>query len=256
MEECPPREYPVTHSASPTNPCPFAAPASPLLIPVQSNPLLLRPMRCSMEEGLNQEIEKLVLNPHPGPAGRANRLDQVSALRGGTPEPGNHSPLTLHGDDLPSGARSANAQTPVHGFFSHLHASHSDDSLSPPELDVITPEDDQGNPRSFGRISSAEASPRINKFLAQLPPEGCERVLLKLKTTVPTEEATGESQNIIIKPGFQLRPSQGSAFRVATGLQATTEGEEELLRESGGVTETPGECSGTPSVIPGSIVEY
>lgn len=223
-------------------------------------------MRSSIE-GLNQEIEKLVL--HPGPAGRANRLDQVSALRGGgTPDEGHQSPLVLHGDDVPSGSRSANTQTPVlglletttTGFFAHLHhsSSHSDDS---------TPEDEVGGgqPRSFGRIGSAEASPRINKFMAQLPPEGCERVVLS--KTLQAEDFRATTSNVgIIKPvaGFQLRPSQGSAFRLASNKSSAInidaspqiQPEEATASDAGGVvaeesgTGTSGECSGTsPAVV-------
>lgn len=168
-------------------------------------------------EGLNQEIERLVL--HPGIAGRANRLDQVSALRFTPEEGGRDSPLV-------SGSRSANTHTPVQdqdpdtGFFTHLQSHPSDDdSLSP--TDGATPEDAPlGQPsRSFARIGSAESSPRINKFMAQLPPEGCERVQLLSRAA---DHPTGANQSHIIinKPvaGFQLRPSQGSAFRVAASL--------------------------------------
>lgn len=191
-------------------------------------------MRSSIE-GLNQEIERLVL--HPGIAGRANRLDQVSALRF-TPEEGRESPLV-------SGSRSANTLTPVQdqdpetGFFSHLHSHPSDDSpdsLSP--SDGTTPEDAPlGQPaRSFARIGSAESSPRINKFMAQLPPEGCERVQLSRTADHPS---ANPSHIIINKPvaGFQLRPSQGSAFRVAASLASALPSENSIECPAGVVTE-------------------
>lgn len=181
----------------------------------------MRPIRSSIE-GLNQEIEKLVL--HPG-TGRANRLDQVSALRC-TPERGHESP---QGD----GAGASSSRTPVSdletGFFTHHHHHHyhsdeSHDSLSPSDEPPTLGEAAPGQPRSFLRIGSAEASPRLNKFMAQLPPEGCERVLSR--TVVQgREEASATLANIvIIKPvaGFQLRPSQGSAFCVANSLLVGT----------------------------------
>lgn len=150
-------------------------------------------------EGLNQEIERLVLQP--GNAGRANRLDQVSSLRGCTPVEGHHSPF-MDGE-LPVCSR-----TPTTGLFTRLR-TQSGSSLSPVD-------DVPSDQRCF-----AEASPRINKFMAQLPPEGCERVLSR---TISTDESRCEKlSNVAIKPvaGFQLLPSQGSAFRGVALLNST-----------------------------------
>ena len=175
----------------------------------------------SSVEGLNQEIERLVLHPTTGRANRQSinyfpsienydydiyfSLDQVSALRGTTPDGTHLSPLL--DNEEPSGSRSANSQTPIQDteLFAHLHHSHSDDSH---ESLSLADEEGAASSRSFARIGSAEASPRINKFLAQLPPEGCERIPLR----APVCEVVKPSS--IIKPvaGFQLRPSLGSAF--------------------------------------------
>lgn len=141
----------------------------------------------SSVEGLNREIEKLVL--YPGPAGRSNRLDQVSSLRDRelSPDSKSTTPVAdLLRDSSPGATMTETANRQL------LHSDDSNSASPPLFLDEARP--------------YPEASPRMNRFLSQLPPEGCERVLSK---TVQTDEMT-----VVITPvsGFQLRPSEGSAF--------------------------------------------
>lgn len=127
---------------------PVHAKASPVLIPSRPcPPAHMRPMRSSVE-GLNQEIEKLVLIPGQPHTCRP----ETSMFSRGTPE-GHRAPLAdlLHGD-----TRSVNTQTPCGELLS------SDESQS------TSPED--------GASSVTGASPRINRFLAREPPDGCEKV--------------------------------------------------------------------------------
>lgn len=122
--------------------------ASPVLIPMRTcPPAHMRPMRNSVE-GLNQEIEKLVLIPGQPHTCRP----ETSMFSRGTPE-GHRAPLAdlLHGD-----TRNANTQTPI------------GDHLSSDESQSTSPED--------GASSTTGASPRINRFLAREPPDGCEKV--------------------------------------------------------------------------------
>lgn len=158
--------------------------ASPVLIPTRNcPPAHMRPMRSSVE-GLNQEIEKLVLIPGQQ---HTCRPESSSMFSRGTPE-GHRAPLgdLLHGD-----TRSVNTQTPI------------GDMLSSDESQSTSPED--------GASCVTGASPRINRFLAREPPDGCEKSSFKVNLKVSdTEPATH------FKPclGFQLRPSLGSAFKL------------------------------------------
>lgn len=172
-------------------------------------------------EGLNQEIERLDLDSAAIHAGRGNRLDQVSSLRGETPDGSKALLLDDHQHPQPhhSSRRSVNTQTPVgeieSGFFAHLSSDESSNSPGDEEklLAVLEEEGGSEDPRrSFTRIvGSAEASPRINKFMAQIPPEGCERVKLN-----PSEDLCRSP--VKLKPVFVcgFRPSLGSAFRPTT----------------------------------------
>lgn len=144
------------------------AKASPVQIPARPCPPTHgRPMRNSVE-GLNQEIEKLVL--HPGQQHTCR--PESNLFSRGTPE-GHRAPLAdiLHGE-----TRSVNTQTPnrdllssgnfpYHFFLAKKHWQinyllFSDDSQS------TSPEDGV----------ATGASPRINRFLAREPPDGCEKV--------------------------------------------------------------------------------
>lgn len=87
----------------------FAAKASPVQIPNRSSVTHGRPMRNSVE-GLNQEIEKLVL--HPGQQHTCR--PESNLFSRGTPE-GHRAPLAdiLHGE-----TRSVNTQTPNRDLLS------------------------------------------------------------------------------------------------------------------------------------------
>ncbi|EEC12395.1 hypothetical protein IscW_ISCW009582 [Ixodes scapularis] len=71
------------------------------------------------------------------------------------------------------------------------------------------------NEAELERLSKLGTSPRINKFLAREPPDGCEKVKIidegRKHTTVPM---AGDASDSISKPNsqFVLRPSQRSAF--------------------------------------------
>ncbi|XP_031622682.1 protein FAM117B-like isoform X2 [Contarinia nasturtii] len=163
--------------------------SSQTLSPIQTSPVLIpprscathRPMRSSVE-GLNQEIEKLVLVPGQPHSCRP----ESSHFTRGIPE-GHRAPLA---DILHSDTRSVNTQTP------------NRDLLSSDESQSTSPDDNV----------SSEASPRINRFLARLPPDGCEKVCLKSSDT--SQDHLSPSSAIFKPPvGFKLRPSLGSAFQ-------------------------------------------
>lgn len=163
------------------------AKASPVQIPSRATSLNhIRPMRNSVE-GLNQEIEKLVLSSG-SPAVEQQSIEGECHL-----------------------SRSVLTQTPIRDFdtsqvFSHCSSDESSDAQSPEESPVVRVV------AGTTTESGSQASPRINKFLAQKPPEGCERVRLKEKRC---DEPL--SRHTVVKPtfatGFQLRPSMGSAFQ-------------------------------------------
>lgn len=185
------------HSVSSQTLSPNHAKASPVSIPPRTcPPVHMRPMRNSVE-GLNQEIEKLVLYPGQ-PHSCRSELEMYSR---GTPE-GHRAPLAdiFHaaggscggppGMMAMSDTRSVNTQTPLGDTLSSDDGSQS---TSPDE----------------GGTAVTSASPRINKFLAREPPDGCEKVNLKLT------EADSSTNTTHFKPcvAFQLRPSLGSAFQ-------------------------------------------
>lgn len=185
------------HSVSSQTLSPNHAKASPVSIPPRTcPPVHMRPMRNSVE-GLNQEIEKLVLYPGQ-PHTCRSELEMYSR---GTPE-GHRAPLAdiFHaaggscggppGMMAMSDTRSVNTQTPLGDTLSSDDGSQS---TSPDE----------------GGTAVTSASPRINKFLAREPPDGCEKVNLKLT------EADSSTNTTHFKPcvAFQLRPSLGSAFQ-------------------------------------------
>lgn len=90
-----------------------------------------------------------------------------------------------------SDTRSVNTQTPLGDTLSSDDGSQST------------------SPEGEGGAAVTSASPRINKFLAREPPDGCEKVNLKLT------EADTSTNTTHFKPcvAFQLRPSLGSAFQ-------------------------------------------
>ncbi|XP_014487415.1 PREDICTED: glucocorticoid-induced transcript 1 protein-like isoform X3 [Dinoponera quadriceps] len=191
--------------------------ASPMNIPMKP---IRPPMRSSIE-GLNQEIEGLVLKSvantsdadHPVEDKYARYREQI------TPE-GHRAPLA----DLLRATRSVNTQTPATDLPSSSYSSgppsrNSESPLIPGLMDASRPPSDllQGGSRGStpeqdreGRLGT---SPHINRFLAREPPDGCEKVNLKF-----VEEARRPKDlsklDYCPKPcvPFQLKPSLGSAF--------------------------------------------
>lgn len=143
-------------------------------------PLPKASMRSSVE-GLNQEIERIVLRT--GSEGCSNDIYEP---RQATPE-GHRAPLA---ELLKyNRSRSVNTQTPQD--FSH---SSGESHGSSPDNETC----------------KLGTSPHINKFLAREPPDGCEKVRLKSlddRTNVLLEHAPPPST-------FKLKPSLGSAFKI------------------------------------------
>ncbi|XP_066158647.1 protein FAM117B-like isoform X4 [Euwallacea fornicatus] len=167
----------------------------PLTIPVK--PIPRSSMRSSVE-GLNQEIERIVLRT--GDDGLLS--DRNELFRQITPE-GHRAPLA---EILRfNRSRSVNTQTPQD--FSH---SSGESHGSSPDNEA----------------SKLGTSPQINKFLAREPPDGCEKVRLKSldeKTSILLEHAPQPST-------FKLKPSLGSAFKI---LQPALSPSEEQVEPPG-----------------------
>ncbi|GLH15928.1 Uncharacterized protein GBIM_20330 [Gryllus bimaculatus] len=163
--------------------------AVPVNIPVK--PVVPRPPMRSSIEGLNQEIERLVLKA-AGPQD-AEREEEKSYQA--TPE-GHRAPLA----DLLRSTRSVNTQTPAGGDFTGSSQSSGCSRGSSPDQEA-------------GKLGT---SPHINKFLAREPPDGCEKVNLKFveETRRPMIDLS-KLDYCPLKPcvTFQLRPSLGSAFQ-------------------------------------------
>ncbi|XP_043666682.1 protein FAM117B-like isoform X2 [Vespula pensylvanica] len=167
------------------------AKASPMSIPVKP---MRPPMRSSIE-GLNQEIEGLVLKSttntndpdHPIEDKYARYREQI------TPE-GHRAPLA----DLLRATRSVNTQTPATDLPSSSYSSGGSRGS--------TPEQDRE-----GRLGT---SPHINRFLAREPPDGCEKVNLKFVEDTRRPMIDLSKLEYCSKPcvSFQLKPSLGSAF--------------------------------------------
>ncbi|XP_011330741.1 glucocorticoid-induced transcript 1 protein isoform X3 [Ooceraea biroi] len=166
--------------------------ASPMNIPVKP---MRPPMRSSIE-GLNQEIEGLVLKntannsdaDHPVEDKYARYREQI------TPE-GHRAPLA----DLLRATRSVNTQTPATDLPSSSYSSGGSRGS--------TPEQDRE-----GRLGT---SPHINRFLAREPPDGCEKVNLKFVEDARRPMIDLSKLDYCPKPcvpAFQLKPSLGSAF--------------------------------------------
>lgn len=166
--------------------------ASPMNIPVKP---IRPPMRSSIE-GLNQEIEGLVLKntannsdaDHPVEDKYARYREQI------TPE-GHRAPLA----DLLRATRSVNTQTPATDLPSSSYSSGGSRGS--------TPEQDRE-----GRLGT---SPHINRFLAREPPDGCEKVNLKFVEDARRPMIDLSKLDYCPKPcvpAFQLKPSLGSAF--------------------------------------------
>nr|XP_018901801.1 PREDICTED: protein FAM117B-like [Bemisia tabaci] len=197
-----PRGFAVEHGSqtrSPTSPLSIGAVNIPLSdASTQSS---RQPMRSSVE-GLNQEIERLVLKA----TSSLGTADSVrSDEKGGTPE-GHRAPLA---DLLRHTTRSVNTQTPSAFSTTPLSSPLFDRSRPSSDLLLSGESSPDHEPGKFG------ASPRINKFLAREPPDGCEKVSLKfLEDNRKPMLDLSLMDYCPIKPcvNFTLKPSLGSAF--------------------------------------------
>lgn len=172
-------------------------------IPQMPKPLLPPRLRNSVE-GLNQEIERLVLRPSHMPA------DDVDDVWGDVGRDGRRAPIA----DYLRFTRSVDTQTPARGSaVSATSSNHTSPSLSPPTSPP--PNQAVALPPSTPSPTSTPAlatSPHINKFLAREPPDGCEKVALKLHEDRSGASKGGEWPAVRPPAAFTLRPSQGSAF--------------------------------------------
>ncbi|XP_051173372.1 glucocorticoid-induced transcript 1 protein-like [Leptopilina boulardi] len=164
---------------------------NPLSVPKAIRP----PMRSSIE-GLNQEIEGLVLksttcsndSDHTVEDRYAKYREQI------TPE-GHRAPLA---DLLRSTTRSVNTQTPAVDIPSSSYSSGGSRGSTPEQE----------------KESRLGTSPHINRFLAREPPDGCEKVNLKFVEDARRPLVDLSKLDYYSKPcvAFQLKPSLGSAF--------------------------------------------
>ncbi|GLV35926.1 Ribosomal protein L27 [Carabus blaptoides fortunei] len=199
--------------------------ASPVNIPTMK-PMVKPPMRSSIE-GLNQEIERLVLKGGLQ-AGAPCSLDrsELDKYQQVTPE-GHRAPLA----DLLRCTRSVNTQTPAASDFTGSCQSSGPSSrdsaspLIPGHLDVSRPPSDQGSQGSSPDQEGTRlgTSPHINRFLAREPPDGCERVNLRFLEDTKQRPVADYCP---LKPcvTFQLKPSLGSAFYPLHPVADATEG--------------------------------
>ncbi|XP_035785200.1 protein FAM117B-like [Anopheles albimanus] len=219
------------HSVSSQTLSPNNAKASPVSIPPRTcPPVHIRPMRNSVE-GLNQEIEKLVLYPGQQHSCRSE-LEMYSR---GTPE-GHRAPLAdlFHG----TGPTSMAGGSGVGGVGGGTAGDTRSVNTQTPLGDTLSSDDGSQSTSPDEGAAATSASPRINKFLAREPPDGCEKVNLKLT------EADTSTNTACFKPcttAFQLKPSLGSAFQPLQPLQPTLkttpeadDGDQEQTRDEGG----------------------
>lgn len=199
---------------------PLSPPPSPsVAIPIQQPRRTTPPgggsggaprMRNSVE-GLNQEIERLVLKGISS-AGTENEAE-LERVMGPTPE-GHRAPIA---ELFHSTCCSVDTQTPSgsdgsNGFLdcSSRHGSSRPDSL---ECDKSASPDFEVS----GHTSKLGTSPQINKFLTREPPDGCEKVKIidegRKPPSSPMAGGDGPGSEVL-KPSsqFVLRPSQSSAF--------------------------------------------
>ncbi|KAK0174555.1 hypothetical protein PV327_010315 [Microctonus hyperodae] len=165
--------------------------ASPMNIPVKP---MRPPMRSSIE-GLNQEIEGLVLKSASNTNDFEHSIDDKYARYREqiTPE-GHRAPLA----DLLRATRSVNTQTPATDLPSSSYSSGGSRGSTPEQ-------------EREGRLGT---SPHINRFLAREPPDGCEKVNLKFVEEARRPMIDLSKLDYCPKPNvaFQLKPSLGSAF--------------------------------------------
>ncbi|GFU52917.1 protein FAM117B [Nephila pilipes] len=208
---------PHANNASATYSSFTSASSRPLPIPIPDipKPPLIPRMRSSVE-GLNQEIERIVLREISGADGE----DTERTLEP-TPE-GHRAPIA----DLFRNTQSVNTQTPFDRcdscYSSNSSASGSKSvspvvPIMPGQMDCSRPSSTEGSKGSgspdLEGTHKLATSPHINKFLAREPPDGCEKVKIAEETRNST--GAGELHKFSCpKPSmnFVLLPSQRSAF--------------------------------------------
>ncbi|XP_012265729.1 protein FAM117B-like isoform X2 [Athalia rosae] len=165
--------------------------ASPMNIPVKP---MRPPMRSSIE-GLNQEIEGLVLKSGGNTTDSDHTVeDKYARYREQMTPEGHRAPLA----DLLRATRSVNTQTPATELPSSSYSSGGSRGSTPEQ-------EREGRPGT---------SPQINRFLAREPPDGCEKVNLKFVEDTRRPMVDLSKLDYCSKPcvAFQLKPSLGSAF--------------------------------------------
>lgn len=168
---------------------------SSIYSPTMLKPLTKPSMRSSVE-GLNQEIERLVLKTDSD--AHSSRCFDIDRYSETIPE-GHRAPVA----DLfkfAGRSRSVDTQTPQN-FGNSSNSSGESQGSSP---------DQEG--------SKLGSSPQINRFLAREPPDGCEKVQSKSlidKKMFPLEHMPQPST-------FKLKPSLGSAFQILKPVKNDT----------------------------------
>lgn len=195
-------------ATSPSSSCghqlPFAmAKAAPIPIPHIPKPLVPR-MRNSVE-GLNQEIERLVLKSISSAEGETQRVQEP------TPD-GHRAPIAR----LLRATTSVNTQTPCDNTYSGRAVRSLSISplvpLIPGNMDVSRPPSTEGRKSASPELDVSTklgTSPQINNFLAREPPDGCEKIKI-----VEEPRKVSASTDGCLRPtmNFVLMPSQSSAF--------------------------------------------
>ncbi|XP_042909840.1 protein FAM117B isoform X2 [Parasteatoda tepidariorum] len=193
----------------------FASASSRALpIPIPDIPKPLIPRMRSSVEGLNQEIERIVLR-------EISNTDGEESDRALEPTPeGHRAPIA----DLFRNTQSVNTQTPFdRGSSSQSsNSSHSGSQSISPVVPIIPGQMDSSRPSSNegskdspdleGYTNKLATSPHINKFLAREPPDGCEKV--KIAEETRSSVCADFQEFSCPKPSmhFVLLPSQRSAF--------------------------------------------
>ncbi|XP_076762724.1 protein FAM117B isoform X2 [Xylocopa sonorina] len=199
MPSGPPPAFPGDHTVLPSiasqtsihNQFGLSTKASPMNIPVKP---MRPPMRSSIE-GLNQEIEGLVLKSTTNPSDPDHLVeDKYARYREQITPEGHRAPLA----DLLRATRSVDTQTPATDLPSTSYSSGGSRGSTPEQ-------DKEGRPGT---------SPHINRFLAREPPDGCEKVNLKFVEDARRPMIDLSKLDYSSKPcvAFQLKPSLGSAF--------------------------------------------
>ncbi|XP_056643643.1 protein FAM117B-like [Diorhabda sublineata] len=159
---------------------------SPTFQPVNL-PLPKSSIRSSVE-GLNQEIERLVLKTD----GEAHSSRSYDSGRFSESIPEGHRAPIADIFKYASRSRSVDTQTPQK--FGNSSNSSSDSQGTSPDQET----------------NKLGSSPQINRFLAREPPDGCEKVRSKSMNNTKIDPI----EHVPQKSTFKLKPSLGSAFQI------------------------------------------